>query len=128
MIKIPRIRSKKSLLLLSTPLRMLRSWSSIFGLPPYPQDAPLKYSLFFRNHPANYKYFSIYRELQRRKKPTSKSNLITNNTRFKSSNVQSNHPPNDTLSNQRLALDQPKTDTYITLNQSHDHALSSNSV
>lgn len=40
--------------------------------PPHPQDDPLKYSLCFRNHPANYKYCLIYRELQRRKKPTFK--------------------------------------------------------
>ncbi|KAF0759086.1 Uncharacterized protein FWK35_00012307 [Aphis craccivora] len=44
--------------------------------PPYPQDDPLKYSLCFRNHPANYKYCLIYRELQRRKKPTFKNLTI----------------------------------------------------
>jgi len=62
---------------------------------PNPQDAPPKCALCSKKHPGNYKDCSIYKELQRRKKPTSKSNIVTDNTRYKSSNVQSSHPSND---------------------------------
>jgi len=54
-----------------------------------PRNAPPKCALCSENHPANYKGCSVYRDLQRLKKPTSKSNIVTDNTRYKSSNVQS---------------------------------------
>lgn len=88
---------------------------------PNPRNSPPKCALCSENHPANYKGCSIYRDLQRRKKPTSKSNIVADNTRYKSSNVQSSHPQNDSFSNIRLSSDQPKTYAHATSNQSNTH-------
>eukprot|EP00102_Acyrthosiphon_pisum_P020994 XP_016658204.1 PREDICTED: nucleic-acid-binding protein from mobile element jockey-like [Acyrthosiphon pisum] len=88
---------------------------------PNPRNSPPKCALCSENHPANYKGCSIYRDLQRRKKPTSKSNIVADNTRYKSSNVQSSHPQNDSFSNIHLSSDQPKTYAQATSNQSNTH-------
>ncbi|KAL4131218.1 hypothetical protein QTP88_008559 [Uroleucon formosanum] len=88
---------------------------------PNPRNSPPKCVLCSENHPANYKGCSIYRDLQRRKKPTSKSNIVAENTRYKSSNVQSSHPQNDSFSNIHLSSDQPKTYAQATSNQSNTH-------
>ncbi|KAE9545454.1 hypothetical protein AGLY_000997 [Aphis glycines] len=95
---------------------------------PNPRDAPPKCALCSENHPANYKGCSIYRELQRRKKPTSKSNIVTDNIRYKSPNIQSSHLPNDTLFNKPPYSDQHKSYAHITSNQSNNHAHSSNPI
>ncbi|KAE9523224.1 hypothetical protein AGLY_016391 [Aphis glycines] len=95
---------------------------------PNPRDAPPKCALCSENHPANYKGCSIYRELQRRKTPTSKSNIVTDNIRYKSPNVQSSHPPNDTLFNKPPYSDQRKSYAHVTSNQSNNHAHSSNPI
>ncbi|KAF0738585.1 Uncharacterized protein FWK35_00025856, partial [Aphis craccivora] len=95
---------------------------------PNPRDAPPKCALCSENHPANYKGCSIYRELQRRKKPTSKSNIVTDNIRYKSSNVQSSHPSNDTLFNKPPYSDQRKSYAHATSNQTNNHAHSSNPI
>lgn len=87
---------------------------------PNPRNSPPKCALCSENHPANYKGCSIYRDLQRRNKPTSKSNIVADNTRYKSI-VQSSHPQNDSFSNIRLSSDQPKTYAHATSNQSNTH-------
>lgn len=88
---------------------------------PNPQNSPQKCALCSENHPANYKGCSIYRDLQCRKKPTSKSNIVADNTRYNSSNVQRSHPQNDSFSNIYLSSDQPKTYAQATSNQSNTH-------
>ncbi|KAE9523286.1 hypothetical protein AGLY_016234 [Aphis glycines] len=72
--------------------------------------------------------YCVTRELQRRKKPTSKSNIVTDNIRYKSLNVQSSHPPNDTLFNKPPYSDQCKSYAHVTYNQSNNHAHSSNPI
>ena len=76
---------------------------------PNPRNAPLKCAFCSENHLANYKSCSIYRNLKRRKKPTSKSNILTNNTRYKSSNAQSRCPLDNAFFNKHPSSDQPKT-------------------
>jgi len=79
------------------------------------QDATPKSALCSENHPVNYKGVSIYRGLNFRKKLTSISNLVTDNTRYKSSNVQSSHPPNDASSNKHPPSDKVKLYTIAVI-------------
>ena len=88
---------------------------------PNPRNSPPKCALCSENHPANYKGCTIYKDLQRRKKPSSKSNIVADNFRYKSSNVQSSHPQNVSFSNIHLPSDQPKTYAQATSNQSNTH-------
>lgn len=59
-------------------------------------SGPFRYALCQGNHPASYKGCSIYKDLQRNKKPNSKSNFEINNNRLNSNNVKFNNTSNDT--------------------------------
>lgn len=54
----------------------------------------------FRDHPASYKGCSIYRDLQRGRKQTTKSNILSDNVRNKTSNVRDTHPLTNAHPNQ----------------------------
>lgn len=58
---------------------------------------PPKCALCAGEHPASYKGCSIYKDLQRAKKPFIKSNFVTTNTRFNTTTVRDSHPLNSTL-------------------------------
>lgn len=62
------------------------------------------------------------------KNPTSKSNIVTDNTRYKSSNVQSSHLSNDASSNKHSHSDQRKSYAHVKSNQSNNHAHSLNPI
>lgn len=57
-------------------------------------DTAAKCALCSGNHPANYRGCSVYKKLQRRKIPTTKSNLSYDNIKHyvKNYNVKANHP------------------------------------
>jgi len=63
------------------------------------RDSPAKCALCSGDHPANYRGCSVYKELQRRKKPVPSNAFISDNVRYKSYNVQASHPVNDTPPN-----------------------------
>lgn len=75
---------------------------------PNPRDAPPKCAHCSQNHPANYKGYTIYKELQRRKKSSTPSNRLQNNFNIQTTNVQSSHPPVSTFPNHPS----PQTRTY----------------
>lgn len=58
------------------------------------RDSPAKCALCSRDHPANYRGCNVYRELQRRKTPNSKSNFLHDTIKSNSNNfnVKSSHP------------------------------------
>ncbi|CAI6347136.1 unnamed protein product [Macrosiphum euphorbiae] len=64
-----------------------------------PRDSPAKCALCSGDHPANYRGCSVYKELQRRKKPVASNAFISDNVRYKSHNVQVSHPENGTPPN-----------------------------
>lgn len=59
------------------------------------RDAPPKCALCQGNHPANYKGCLVYKEIQRRKKPSSNNVFLSDNSRLRSNVVQTSHPEND---------------------------------
>lgn len=59
------------------------------------RDTPPKCALCQGNHPASYRGCSVYKEIQRRKKPSPNNAFLSDNSRFKKYNVQTNHPEND---------------------------------
>lgn len=61
---------------------------------PNPPGTPPKCALCQGSHPASYRGCSVYKYLQRHKKPL--SNVQFNNVRDKSRVVQDSHPPNRT--------------------------------
>ncbi|KAF0749787.1 Uncharacterized protein FWK35_00012778 [Aphis craccivora] len=63
------------------------------------RDTPPKCVLCQGNHPASYRECSVYKEIQRRKKPSPNNAFLSDNSRFKKYNVQTNHPENDTPPN-----------------------------
>jgi len=63
---------------------------------PNQRSDPPKCALCRGDHPASYKGCSIYKDLQRAKKPYTKSNFVPTNTRFNTTNVRDSHPINDT--------------------------------
>lgn len=63
------------------------------------RDSPAKCALCSGDHPANYRGCSVYKELQRRKKPVASNAFISDNVRYKSHNVQVSHPENGTPPN-----------------------------
>lgn len=63
---------------------------------PNQRSDPPKCALCAGDHPASYKGCSIYKDLQRAKKPYIKSNLVPTNTRFNTTTVRDSHPINDT--------------------------------
>lgn len=75
---------------------------------PNPRDAPPKCVHCSQNHPANYKGCTIFKELQRRKIPSTPSNRILNNVNTQTTNVQRSHPPDRTFPDQPS----PQTKTY----------------
>ncbi|KAL4089026.1 hypothetical protein QTP88_024104 [Uroleucon formosanum] len=67
---------------------------------PNQRSDPPKCALCSGNHPASYKGCSIYKDLQRVKKPFTKSNFVSTNTKTNFSNVKDSRPSNDTHLNQ----------------------------
>lgn len=67
---------------------------------PNQRSDPPKCALCSGNHPASYKGCSIYKDLQRVKKPFTKSNFVSTNTKTNFSNVKDSRPFNDTHLNQ----------------------------
>lgn len=63
---------------------------------PNQRSDPPKCALCSGDHPASYKGCSIYKDLQRAKKPYTKSNLVSTITRFNKTTVRDSHPINDT--------------------------------
>ena len=63
------------------------------------RDTPPKCALCLGNHPASYRGCSVYKEIQRRKKPSPNNAFLSDNPRFKKYNVQTSHPENDTPPN-----------------------------
>jgi len=63
---------------------------------PNQRSDPPKCALCSSNHPESYKGCSIYKDLQRAKKPFTKSNSLPTNTRFNTTTVRDSHPINDT--------------------------------
>ncbi|KAF0699498.1 Uncharacterized protein FWK35_00037541, partial [Aphis craccivora] len=59
------------------------------------RDTPPKCALCQGNHPASYRGCSVYKEIQRRKKPSPNNAFLSDNSRFKKHNVQTSHPEND---------------------------------
>lgn len=59
------------------------------------RDTPPKCALCQGNHPASYRGCSVYKEIQRRKKPSPNNAFLSDNSRFKKYNVQTSHPEND---------------------------------
>jgi len=59
------------------------------------RDNPPKCALCQGNHPASYRGCSVYKEIQRRKKPSPNNAFLSDNSRFKKYNVQTSHPEND---------------------------------
>lgn len=92
---------------------------------PNSRDVPPKCVHCSQSHPANYKGCSIYKELQRRKIPSTPSYRIDNNYKTKSTNVQSSHPSNHTHSNPQTqtyaqaASNTPLNDTSPPINETH---------
>ncbi|KAF0713450.1 Uncharacterized protein FWK35_00036217 [Aphis craccivora] len=65
-----------------------------------PRDTPPTCALCQGSHPASYKGCVVYKDLQRRKKPsTSNHFFLSHNIRDKSSVVKDSHPTNDTSPN-----------------------------
>ncbi|KAE9522392.1 hypothetical protein AGLY_017223 [Aphis glycines] len=62
---------------------------------PMSRDTPPKCALCQGTHPANYRRCSVYKEIQRRKKPSPNNSFLFDNSRFKKHNVQTSHPEND---------------------------------
>ena len=57
------------------------------------RDTPAKCALCSGDHPANYRGCSVYKELQRRKTSTTKSNYLYDNIKHNvNNNVKANHP------------------------------------
>ncbi|VVC40844.1 Pre-C2HC domain,Zinc finger, CCHC-type [Cinara cedri] len=63
---------------------------------PNQRSVPPKCALCAGDHPASYKGCSIYKDLQRAKKPFIKSNFVPTNNRVNTITVSDNHPVNDT--------------------------------
>ena len=63
---------------------------------PNPPGTPPKCALCQGSHPASYRGCSVYKDLQRAKKPYTKSNFVPTNTRFNTTNVRDSHSTNDT--------------------------------
>lgn len=59
---------------------------------PNSRDVPPKCALCSVDHPASYKDFSEYRELQRGKIPLTNSNFLSDNNRNKNTTVRDSHP------------------------------------
>lgn len=67
---------------------------------PNQRTDPPKCALCSGNHPASYKGCSVYKDLQRAKKPNTKSNYVAINSKINSFNVKVSNPSNDTYPNQ----------------------------
>ncbi|KAL4096494.1 hypothetical protein QTP88_021439 [Uroleucon formosanum] len=65
-----------------------------------PRSDPPKCALCSGSHPASYKGCSVYRDLQRGKKQTSKSNFLSDNIRNKTQNVRDSLPSANSHLNQ----------------------------
>jgi len=85
---------------------------------PNSRSATPKCALCFGDHPASYKGCSVYRDLQRGKKQTTKSNFLSDNIRNKPINVKSSH----TIINSPINLSSNHSTTYAqaTSGQNHD--------
>lgn len=59
-----------------------------------------KCALCSGDHPASYKGCSVYRDLQRGRKQTTKSNFLSDNVRNKTTNVRGTHPLTNAHPNQ----------------------------
>lgn len=59
---------------------------------PIPRETPPKCANCSGVHPASYKGCSVYRELQRSKKPFTNSNFLSDNIRNKNTTVRNSHP------------------------------------
>lgn len=67
---------------------------------PNSRAVPPKCALCSGDHPASYKGCSVYRELQRGKKPTTNSNFLSDNIRNKNTTVRDSHPLTNASINQ----------------------------
>lgn len=67
---------------------------------PNSRDDPPKCALCSGDHPASYKGCSVYRELQRGRKPTSNSNFLSDNIRNQNTTVKDSRPLTKTSINQ----------------------------
>lgn len=65
-----------------------------------PRSDPPKCALSSGSHPASYKGCTVYRDLQRGRKQTSKSNFLSDNIRNKTQNVRDSLPSSNSHSNQ----------------------------
>lgn len=99
---------------------------------PKPRELPAKCALCAGEHPANYMGYTVYRELQRRKKPSSKSNFlydnflhdnVNTNSDDNTDNVKASHSLPPTYSKVKNNNQIPKSFAQATRNQpNHDHA------
>jgi len=64
------------------------------------QTNPPKCALWSGDHPASYKGCTLYRDLQRDRKQTSKSYFLSENIRNKTTNVKGSHPLTNSHPNQ----------------------------
>ncbi|KAL4153991.1 hypothetical protein QTP88_001824 [Uroleucon formosanum] len=75
---------------------------------PKPRELPAKCALCAGDHPANYKGCTVFKELQRRKTPRSKSNFLHDNVNLNpddnTDNVKMSHPLPPIHSKRRLCL------------------------
>lgn len=91
------------------------------SLCPNSRELPTKCALCSQNHPANYKGCTIYKDLQRRKKPSPSSNFMYENSKTKFTNVQASHPIIHSIPSQPS----PQTQTYaqVTSNAPSDNTI-----
>ncbi|KAL4107417.1 hypothetical protein QTP88_017760 [Uroleucon formosanum] len=88
---------------------------------PNSREHPPKFDLCANNHPANYKGYTIYRELQQRKYSNKNNNAPVNNSKFKQSNVQVSHPSQDNSPNNHSS----STKTYAEATSNSSYSCSS---
>jgi len=67
---------------------------------PNSRDDPPKCALYSGDHPASYKGCTVYRELQRGRKPTTNSNFLSDNIRNQNTTVKDSCPLTKTSINQ----------------------------
>ncbi|KAL4104083.1 hypothetical protein QTP88_019396 [Uroleucon formosanum] len=94
---------------------------------PKPRELPAKCALCAGDHPANYKGCTVFKELQRRKTPRSKSNLLHDNVNLNpddnTDNVKMSHPLPPIHSKVKNNHQFPKSFAQATKNhQNHDQA------
>lgn len=93
---------------------------------PKPRDLPAKCALCAGDHPANYRGCTVFKELQRRKKTSSKSKFLHDNVNINpvvnTDNVKMSHPLPPNSSKVENNNQMPKSFAQVTRNlQNHDN-------